>query len=226
MRLVEIYSSVQGEGPHVGQPTQFVRFGGCNLRCPGWACDTPFAIYPKEYRHTWEPVSPTDLAERIPEYPKNICLTGGEPLLQPIDELEELAGTLIRAGHTVEMFTNGTRPLPVLRYLITYVMDWKLPGSGEDTNDPIRRQNIDRLHPWDAIKFVCLDYDDYTLAKELYTEYFLPIEPIVRPQIYFGVVWSKLAEGELVEWILTDGLPVRLNVQMHNYLWPAQERGR
>src|SRR6266498_4505304 len=130
MRLVEVYTSIQGEGVNVGKPTQFVRFGGCNLRCEGWACDTPFAIYPKEYRHTWEKLEPQEVYDRIASWPKHVCLTGGEPHLQPVSELIALSNFLRYGDYTFEVFTNGTYPL-VLNDC-SYVMDWKLLGSGED----------------------------------------------------------------------------------------------
>ncbi|MHA2264890.1 MAG: 7-carboxy-7-deazaguanine synthase QueE, partial [Candidatus Thorarchaeota archaeon] len=100
MKLSEVYTSVQGEGPRVGVPTTFVRFGGCNLRCPGWGsgslpdgtsvrgCDTIFAVYP-EYRSQWESVSVRQLLERIPPEITNVCITGGEPLIQPTKDLNE-----------------------------------------------------------------------------------------------------------------------------------------
>src|SRR6476469_9634383 len=103
MRISEIYVSTQGEGPNVGKRTCFVRFGGCNLRCAGWPCDTPFAVDPKLYRHTWTQVSPDNLAADIIEECNNdpnitICFTGGEPLIQKTDDLERLISVLQEQG--------------------------------------------------------------------------------------------------------------------------------
>jgi len=222
MRLVEVYTSTQGEGPNVGRPTQFVRFGGCNLRCPGWPCDTPFAIDPAKYRDTWVKMDPGEVFSRLATWPKHVCLTGGEPLLQPTHEMKELCDELMNWGYTYEMFTNGTFALPVLG--ATYVMDWKLPGSGEDPMNPERLANLKRLKRNDAIKFVIKDEKDFNLARYMYAEHV----PKGRnaPLVYAGVVWGELGEKDLVAWILESQLPWRLNVQVHNHVWPVNERKR
>src|ERR1700742_890100 len=95
MRLLEHYTSVQGEGPRTGRPTQFVTVAGCNLKCPFWPCDTPEAIDPKLYREEQQTVTPDDIIASVEEYAGNdgsfnVCITGGEPMLQPNDEMDEL----------------------------------------------------------------------------------------------------------------------------------------
>lgn len=225
MRLVEVYTSIQGEGPRVGLPTQFVRFGGCNLRCSGWACDTPFAIYPAEFRHTWEQVSPLEVFEKISPWPKHICLTGGEPLLQPKPELRSLAANLRASGYTFEMFTNGTFELP--RVGCDYVMDWKLSGSGENAFNLTRVKNLDLLTTLDAVKFVVKDRNDFEEARHLWDVYIEgQRDRLSNFVVYAGVVWGKLEEKELVEWMLKERLPWKLNVQIHQHIWSPQERRR
>ena len=224
MRLVEVYTSTQGEGPNVGKPTQFVRFGGCNLRCPGWPCDTVFAIDPSQYRHTWEKLDPQEVFDRVADWPSNICLTGGEPLLQPTKEILELIALAKDFGYTLEMFTNGTFELPQ-NLDISYVMDWKLPGSGEDHLNATRIANAKRLRKRDAIKFVVKDREDFKVACQLWRVH-VPKSIMRSPTVYTGVVWGELEEKQLVEWMLEAKLPWRLNIQAHNFIWPANERAR
>src|ERR1700704_2587022 len=100
--LSEVYNSIQGEGPNVGQPTTFVRFAGCNMRCPGWPCDTPYAIDPAIWRYESMKASTMWVAEQILDLkPRHVCFTGGEPFMQPWEELQELWAKL----HTRDQFS-------------------------------------------------------------------------------------------------------------------------
>lgn len=232
MRLTEIYTSVQGEGPRTGVPTQFVRFAGCNLRCPGWPCDTPFAIFPEEYRHTWKKVEPDDLVRKIQAeaYERgatNICLTGGEPFIQQDEELEVVVDELLVAGYQVECFSNGTVEYPLwAANQISFVMDWKLPGSGEDHLDETRIKNIEILrngYRRHAVKFVLKGIHDFTLARDLYKKHLAK----TGLEVFFGRVWdSPITDAYWVDQVLEHKLPWRLNVQLHNYIWPPHERAR
>jgi 7-carboxy-7-deazaguanine synthase len=225
MRVDEIYLSSQGEGPRVGIPTVFTRFGGCNLRCPGWPCDTQHAIDP-QYRKEWEKLEPTDVYERIEGVVGNrqdvtVCLTGGEPFLQKESELHELVD-LASELHDVECFSNGTLPYPDWAIeKICFIMDWKLPGSGEDTFNEQRIQNLKNLQDKDAIKFVIKDKNDFDLAWRLYRDYVChtPVE------VYYGVAWDQITNATVVKWVLDSGLPWRHNVQVHNYIWDRRRRG-
>ncbi len=242
MKVVEIYESLQGEGPHVGQATTFVRFGGCNLRCPGWGegllpdgtivqgCDTIFAVYP-EWRHTWESRSVVDIVGPINT--KNVTLTGGEPFIQRTSELEDLFSLLKEEGHTIDIFTNGSRPFPdwVNRKGVTMIVDYKLPGSGEygafnDYNLNILRQTLANMRGGQrqhAMKFVCKDEADFMTAMADIDEYFF--ESYL--QIYFGVVWNgEFTNADLAPLILEHAPFAKLNIQTHNIVWPALERRR
>lgn len=230
LRISEVYLSTQGEGPRVGRPTVFVRFAGCNLRCPGWPCDTPHAIFPEKYRHEWELLTPLELANRVDEvtdYNRNptICYTGGEPTLQNFAALEELTDRLENRGYdTFEMFSNGTIVYPVwLVQDVMLIMDWKLPGSGEDPYNPNRLRNLKLLREGDSVKFVIKDRLDFDIAVSLWREYLDP-SPLIRT--YAGVVWGKLETSELVDWVLERQLPWWINVQVHQHIWPANERRR
>lgn len=234
MRVSEVYASTQGEGPNVGATTVFLRFGGCNLRCPGWPCDTQHAIDP-QYRKEWGQHSVDDLFERVCRTAdlagaEIITLTGGEPFLQPEKELEPLITRLRDAGYRIEAFTNGTLHYPDWAVeTVSMIMDWKLPGSGEfETLANVRLANIERLNHssiWHAVKFVCKDEVDFATAVSLWS-----LQPKYVQQAlkwYYGRVWDgDITNAELVERVMKLKLPWLLNVQMHNYIWDANERGR
>src|SRR5262245_9640738 len=113
LRVSEIYPSVQGEGPHVGMQTTFVRFAGCNMRCPGWPCDTPYAIFPRLFKDDSTFMEVGDIMNKVVELvPRHICITGGEPTIQNKSELSELGEILLVEGFTIDLFTNGTRTFP------------------------------------------------------------------------------------------------------------------
>jgi len=225
VRLSEIYTSVQGEGPGAGSMTQFIRFAGCNLRCPGWPCDTQHAIDPEKYRHEWKNLQPQQIMDLVQPYPRRVVFTGGEPFLQPDEETRELFQLLLREGYTVEVFTNGTLRFPgwVGNERVRVIMDWKLQGSGEDPYNPNRIGNIRLLKQKDAIKFVIANVKDFDEAIELWNEHiFHPGSPV---QVYYGVAWGKLETAELVDWVMTNRLDWKLNVQVHNYIWDRDKRG-
>lgn len=234
VRVSEVYASSQGEGPNVGKTVVFVRFGGCNLRCPGWPCDTQHAIDPK-YRKEWAKHSVDDLVERTKQVAdmagaRIITLTGGEPFLQPNKDLYDYVMKLKMSGYEIECFSNGTLEYPDwATHHIDFIMDWKLPGSGEDPSNPVRLKNIKRLyqakHRNNAIKFVIKDELDLHAAHGLW------FDNIMRPasslEVFYGRVWNgDLTNADLVEYVMKNGLPWRLNIQTHNIIWPPNERGR
>lgn len=232
MRLSEIYTSIQGEGPGAGKPTQFVRFAGCNLKCPGWPCDTQHAIDPKLYRDEWTSHDAQSLRGLVDSWPRAVTLTGGEPLLQPAEGLNFFASSLLEAYYSLELFTNGTFELPAwaANFHTRIIMDWKLPGSGEDPYNLMRIANVQhRLSRYDAVKFVCSSKEDFDLALELKKKYIDDPQrtPWYMPHVYVGASWEQLEEKELVEWMLKAQVPnLELNVQVHNYIWPRDERLR
>lgn len=229
LRLNEHYTSIQGEGPNTGKLTQFVRFSGCNMRCPGWPCDTQHAILPELYRGDPK-LDPEVLAfdcvnKALSTGASHVCITGGEPFMQDSAHLGTLVKTLLRHGVTVDIFTNGSFDFPmwITEAGVTVVMDWKLPGSGEAaTRVETRAENLQLLGPKDAVKFVVKDQHDLDHIKKL-------IEAGVtnaRCQIWIGRVWeSELTNDDLIKFLNDNALPWSLNVQMHKYLWPDIERG-
>lgn len=228
MRLSEIYTSIQGEGPNVGQPTVFVRFGGCNLRCPGWGtgtlpdgttvpgCDTVYAVYP-EFRTQWEEIGPRELISRIPNDVSRVCITGGEPLIQRAYEMEDFVRSLMELSYSIDLFTNGSRLLPdwVTHSRVTVVMDIKLMGSGEGGSwTHVLDENLEKLSYKDAIKFVIKDRDDFNEAVLIMNQYNYTC------QVYFGPVWGTIAASRLSNWILEAGLEdAKLNIQTHKYIF-------
>lgn len=233
MRVSEVYASVQGEGPAVGETTVFLRFGGCNLRCPGWPCDTQHAIDPA-YRKEWKEESPDSLYQRVRTVAdlagaRRVTLTGGEPFLQPKEQLRELVSHLGSDGYRLEAFTNGTLDYPDWAVEnVSMIMDWKLPGSGEDHANPTRLENLVRLDESSihhAVKFVCKDLADFYVAVTLWSS----LSERIRQSLiwYYGKVWDgDITDAELAAEIMSAKLPWKLNVQLHNYIWPANERGR
>lgn len=224
LRLLEHYVSTQGEGPRVGELTQFVRFAGCNLKCALWPCDSPYAIDPKVYRGEQEFIDPLALTVKIRQLyvatgATNICFTGGEPLIQPTSDILKVISWLQDqfGFFKFEMFTNGTRQIDeALADECNFVMDWKLPGSGEDMDDLTRIQNlkvIDTLN--NAIKFTVANVDDLNCASGIWTNHLME-SPV---QVYCGAVWGKVDNTTIVDFIKTKRLPWKLNVQVHNYIY-------
>jgi 7-carboxy-7-deazaguanine synthase len=226
LRLSELYTSIQGEGPNVGTVSTFIRFAGCNYRCPGWPCDSPYAIDPKVYNKESRWVEPEGIMFDLQSEPSmNVTLTGGEPFLQNREAMSDLAHMLLSTGRTIDIFTNGSRPFPawIQNDKVTVIMDWKLPGSGEAQKDlDVREVNRRNLDPKDVVKFVCKDKVDLQAA----TEWMHQWGP-TRHQIYFGAPWQDgIPESDVARYmILNDLHEVKLNVQVHKYIWPREVRG-
>jgi 7-carboxy-7-deazaguanine synthase len=224
LKLSELYTSVQGEGPNVGTLVQFVRFGGCNMRCPGWPCDTLYSVEPS-FSSSWERVQADILAERICSTGvKHVVLTGGEPFLQHERDLHELSVHLKQNGYEIEVFTNGSFEFP--KWALQnwwFIMDWKLQGSGEaNTRAGIRHMNVNRLKSGDAIKFVVKGEQDLEEAR-LLTQLFQKNE--VKAELFVGAAWGHIDDIALIDYIKNHQLPWRLNVQVHKHIWAPDLRG-
>jgi 7-carboxy-7-deazaguanine synthase len=227
MNITEIFKSIQGEGTRAGLPCIFVRLTGCNLRCT-W-CDTAYAF------HGGQKVSVDEVMERVESLSRRadgssagvslVELTGGEPLLQ--EELYPLAERLLAAGYTVMIETSGERYIGRLPKQVVKIVDVKCPDSGEpDTFDP---RNLEELSANDEVKFVISSRKDYEFAREFAREHRLA-ERV--HEVLFSPVhddpngkWRGLEPRELVEWILEDGLQVRLGLQLHKIVWDPAMRG-
>jgi 7-carboxy-7-deazaguanine synthase len=230
MFITEIFKSIQGEGTRAGLPCIFVRLTGCNLRC-SW-CDTAYAF------HGGQKMSVDEVLARVDELAGRrngkqasgaavplVELTGGEPLLQ--EEIYPLSEKLLACGYTVMIETSGERYVGKLPKEVIKIVDVKCPDSGEaDTFD---LSNLDALTAGDEVKFVLSTRRDYEFARDFTAQHGLAER--VR-QVLFSPVfedpagkWQGLEPHTLVEWILTDGLPVRLGLQLHKLVWDPAMRG-
>jgi 7-carboxy-7-deazaguanine synthase len=230
MFITEIFKSIQGEGTRAGLACIFVRLTGCNLRCT-W-CDTAYAFHGGTKMSVEEVLSRVDqLAGRSGDGVASsakvplVELTGGEPLLQ--EEIYPLAEKLIGAGYTVMIETSGERHIGRLPREVIKIVDVKCPDSGEP--DTFEMRNLEALSTEDEVKFVLSTRRDYEFAREFTKEHRLA-ERV--KQVLFSPVfedpqgkWPGLEPRMLVEWILADGLPARLGLQLHKFIWDPAMRG-
>ena len=207
----EIYASIQGESTHAGLRCAFVRTTGCNLRC-AW-CDTPQAFYGGT-RMSRKDVLEKALALDTPL----VELTGGEPLLQPA--VFPLMRELCDAGKTVLVETSGEADVSEVDPRVHKIMDLKAPGSGESHRN--RFSNLEHIRPSDELKFVLASREDYEWARAVIAERAL-VER--TPNLLFSTVFGKLAARDVVAWVLEDKLPVRVQLQLHKYIWSADATG-
>ncbi len=210
LRINEIFYSLQGEARTVGMPTVFVRLTGCPLRC-SW-CDTEYAFTEGGWMELDAVL--TQVGEYVPRY---VTVTGGEPLAQPA--CRELMQRLCEQGYDVSLETSGAFDVAGIDPRVSIVMDLKAPGSGEEAKN--RYENIALLARKDQVKFVLCDRTDYDWSRAKLAEYQLD----ARCEVLFSPVHGKLNPTRLAEWILADRLPVRMQIQLHKYLW-SDARGR
>jgi 7-carboxy-7-deazaguanine synthase len=203
VRIIEVFHSIQGEGPLTGLRTSFIRTARCNLRC-AW-CDTPYSFGPGKERSV-----PSLLREVRGHRTHHVCLTGGEPLLQR--ESIDLVRALGRAGLFTVIETGGSLDVrPYLGLPATVLsVDVKCPSS--KMQDRNRWANLPLLRPTDVVKFVIGDRRDYLYARRV-----LRNHPVAA-QVVFQPVWGTDA-GRLADWVLADRLDVRTMLQEHKVLW-------
>lgn len=207
----EIYASIQGESSFAGLPCTFVRTSGCNLRC-SW-CDTPQAF------HGGTKMSRAEvLAKALAFDTPLVELTGGEPLLQAgtLPLLRELCD----AGKTVLIETSGERDISAIDPRVHRIVDLKAPGSGEAAKN--RWENLAHLTQRDEVKFVLKDRADYAWARDVVQRENLAVRV---HQVLVSPVHGALDPKDLVAWVLEDKLPVRVNLQLHKYIWGAEAQG-
>lgn len=212
MRITEIFLSIQGESSYAGRPCVFVRTTGCNLRCV-W-CDTEYSFHGGRTMSVDEIVAEV---RRVGGACRLVELTGGEPLLQK--EIGILATRLLDGGYEVLCETGGSLPVDRLPAEVVKIVDVKCPGSGEaEAND---WSNLARLDPGrDELKFVIADRSDYEWAAGV-----VRTRELGRFTVHFSPAFGRQDPTTLAEWILADGLPVRLNLQIHKFLWDPAARG-
>jgi 7-carboxy-7-deazaguanine synthase len=223
--LIEIYKSIQGESSFAGLPCLFVRLAGCNLRC-AW-CDSEYT-FTGGYKLSEDQVV-AEIEKLAPV--RLVEFTGGEPMLQE-RELAPLMKRLLGSGYELMIETSGERPLDAVPREVHKIVDVKCPGSGEGGS--FRLSNLDCLTEGDEAKFVIADRTDYEFARSFIGEHGLASR---AGQILLSPAFSKtpsserttqnclLDPRELVEWMLADGLPARLSLQIHKYVWEPQKKG-
>lgn len=210
LKITEIFRSLQGEGDTVGFPTVFVRLTGCPLRCQ--YCDTAYAFGGGQW------MSLDDILDSVrAQRTRHVCVTGGEPLAQA--NCLPLLQRLCDAGFRVSLETSGALPVDQVDSRVSRVVDVKTPGSGE-----VHRNLLDQLAllgATDQVKFVICSRADYEWSRDLVRQRNLADGTMVL----FSPSHGQVAARDLAEWILADGLPVRMQVQLHKILW-GNEPGR
>ena len=207
----EIFYSVQGESSYAGRPCVFVRLTACDLRC-SW-CDTPYAFHEGAKR------SVEDVLSEVDRYDCPLVeVTGGEPLLQ--DDVYPLFDGLLLRGKQVLLETGGHRSTERVPPDVVTILDVKCPGSGESHR--MDWANLERLRPHDEVKFVIKDRADYDFAREVTQRLDLTARAAA---VHFSPVHDVMDLRQLSEWVLQDRLGVRVQVQLHKYIWDPATRG-
>jgi 7-carboxy-7-deazaguanine synthase len=210
LRINEIFYSIQGESSNAGLPCVFVRLTYCNLRCT--YCDTEYAFF------EGTDIEIPKILEEIASYQcKLVEITGGEPLIQK--NVHPLMRTLCDAGYQVLLETAGHMDITPVDQRVKIIMDIKCPSSGE--SEKVRWSNINLLKPNDEVKFVIGDRIDFDWACRIIDEYQLSD----KYHILFSPVFDKMRNEELANWILKRNLSVRMQLQLHKYIWSPEKRG-
>ena len=210
LKINEIYYSVQGESTHSGCPCIFIRLTYCNLRCS--YCDTEYAFY------DGKDMEITDIMSEIKRWDCNLVeVTGGEPLFQ--DECIDLLNELVNSNYEVMLETGGSLSISDVPKKVVKIVDFKCPSSG------MVKKNlysiVDDLQAHDEVKFVIGNREDFDWAKDRITEYSL--DKICT--LLFSPTFGEIDPQQIVEWILAENLPVRMQLQMHKMIWSPEEKG-
>lgn len=210
LKINEIFYSIQGESTFTGLPCVFVRLTYCNLRCS--YCDTEYAFYEGSQRTF------SEILKEIRNYDCNLVeITGGEPLIQ--DNILPFMNRLCDDGFEVLIETAGHLDISRIDPRVKRIMDIKCPSSGE--SDKNRWENIQNLTKNDQVKFVIGDRNDYDWARKIISEFHLSNLCTVLMSPVFGEIKLK----DMAEWILADRLDVRLQLQIHKFIWSPDKRG-
>ena len=207
LRITEIFFSIQGETSKIGLPTVFIRLTGCPLRCQ--YCDTSYAF------HGGEVMLFEDIIRQVTKFNcKDVCVTGGEPLAQA--NSKKLLKDLADLDFQVSLETGGSISLKEIDERVKIIMDIKTPDSGEATKN--RWENLELLKQTDELKIVICSREDYQWSKEIIEQYKIS----EKCPILFSPCAESIDPRDLAEWILTDQLPIRFQMQIHKILWNNQ----
>lgn len=215
-RVVEKFVSINGEGQFAGVLAVFIRFAFCNLRCS--YCDT---MYANEASASYERLSEDEIVAYIKEQQVNhVTLTGGEPLMQ--EHIHSLIQRLLTEGLQVEIETNGSIGLNTFLspFRPFFTLDYKLPASGMESH--MNLENYEYITEQDVVKFVISDQEDLEKAHQIVKQFNL----INKTQVYFSSVFAEISPSEIVDYMIKHHLNgVRLQLQIHKFIWPPEQRG-
>lgn len=203
MKINEIFYSIQGEGNWMGLPNIFIRTSGCNLRCS--YCDTKYAY------NTYKEIKIIKILNEIKKYNcRNICITGGEPLIQK--DIIRLINILIKNNYKISIETNGSMDIKPIsnKKAVMISLDIKCPSS--NMTEKMFYQNLLYLKGKDQLKFIIKNIKDYNFAKEIINS------NKTNCSIYFQPVWG-INPKKIANWILKDNLNVKLGLQIQKILW-------
>lgn len=204
LRISEIFCSIQGEARDAGFPTVFVRLTGCPLRCV--YCDTAYAFTGGEL------MTLDTILAKVADYNiRRVTVTGGEPLAQK--HCLALLTALSDAGYAVSLETSGAIDISGVDERVVKVVDIKTPDSGESARN--RLQNLGHLKPADQLKFVIGSRDDYLWSLDFIDSHQLA----ERCELLFSPVYDKISAVDIANWLLEDRRQIRLQIQLHKYLW-------
>ncbi|WP_457565380.1 radical SAM protein [Caldithrix abyssi] len=210
LKINEIFYSIQGESTYAGLPCVFVRLTYCNLRCT--YCDTEYAFYEGQEMGLDETIA------QVKTYQCNLVeITGGEPLIQPA--VYPLMERLLDDGFEVLLETGGHMDVSKVDQRVRRIIDVKCPSSGEA--EKMYWPNMELLKNDDQIKFVIGDRRDFAYALEVLEKYNL----LNRCPVLFSPVFGRLENRQLAEWILATQKPIRMQLQLHKYIWKPDQRG-
>jgi 7-carboxy-7-deazaguanine synthase len=212
LRVTEIFRSIQGESTHAGRPCTFVRLTGCPMRCV-W-CDSEYTFTGGDH------FSIDDIMAKVNAFGcKLVEVTGGEPLAQK--ECFNLIERLCNSGFEVLVETGGYVSTGGLDPRAKVILDIKCPASGEEARNDW--SNLERLRPdKDEVKFVIADEADWTYARRVIQE--KELETRARA-VLISPAWGKVNLEEMANWIASSGLNVRIQLQLHKYIWGPEVRG-
>ena len=210
LKINEIYHSVQGESTHAGRPCVFIRLTYCNLRCT--YCDSEYTFY------EGKDMEITHIMNEIKQWDCNLVeVTGGEPLFQ--DKCINLLNELVNSNYEVMLETGGSLSISDVPKKVIKIVDFKCPSSAMEKKN--LWSIVKDLQPNDEVKFVIGNREDFDWAKDRITEYSLDKICI----LLFSPTFGKIDPQLIVEWILVENLPVRMQMQMHKMIWSPDKQG-
>ncbi len=210
LKINEIYYSVQGESTHAGRPCVFIRLTYCNLRCT--YCDSEYTFY------EGKDMEITHIMNEIKQWDCNLVeVTGGEPLFQ--DKCINLLNELVNSNYEVMLETGGSLSISDVPKKVIKIVDFKCPSSAMEKKN--LWSIVEDLQPHDEVKFVIGNREDFDWAKDRITEYAL--DKICT--LLFSPTFEKIDPQLIVEWILVENLPVRMQMQMHKMIWSPDKQG-